>query len=211
MVILYIPSQRAMNQSHSAVEELLRRARRGDREALGELLEQHRAYLRILAERYIYGQLAARVDASDVIQQTCLSVYGNFDKFHGKEKAEFIAWLRRIHEQNIQNVVREHTLVQKRALGREQPRDDRQSESRQFPPADQTTASQRVLRDERAVQLARTLEKLPDDQREVVRLRHLEGWSLARIAGQLDRSEAATIGLLKRGMRNLRKYLLDDE
>jgi len=200
-----------MNQNNAAIEELIRRARQGDREALGELLEKHRSYLRVIAQRFIFGRLAARLDASDVIQQTCLSAYGNFDKFQGEQEAEFVAWLRRIHEQNIQNAVRDHTYAQKRAVSRQQSLDDGHGGTLDIPQVDQTTASQRVLRGERAVLLAQVLERLSEDQREVVRLRHLEGWSLAQITEHINRSETATIGLLKRGMQNLRKYLSPDE
>jgi RNA polymerase sigma-70 factor (ECF subfamily) len=48
---------------------------------------------------------------------------------------------------------------------------------------------------------------LPDDQREAVRLRHLEGWALADIAQHLGRTPAATAGLIKRGMQALRRQL----
>ena len=70
----------------------------------------------------------------------------------------------------------------------------------------QSSPSQRAMQDERAVELARVLEKLPENQREAVRLRHLEGWSLAQIADHMNRTEAATVGLIKRGMQNLRQY-----
>ncbi|GAG38626.1 unnamed protein product, partial [marine sediment metagenome] len=127
-----------MNQIDDAAEELIQRARRGDREALGELLEQHRAYLRAMAEKRISGKLATRIDASDVIQQTCLSVYGNFEKFQGDREVEFLAWLQKIHEQNIHNVIRDHAHAQKRAVSREQSFDAEHDAPANIPQADQT-------------------------------------------------------------------------
>ncbi len=197
-----------MNQNDTPIEELIRCARQGDREALGELLEKHRPFLRAISQRHISGKLAARLDASDVIQQTCLSVYGNFKKFAGNQEAEFMAWLQRIHEQNIQNAIRDHAYAQKRAVGREQSLD---AGPEFVPQAKQSTASQRAIRGEEAVRLAETMQRLSEDQREVVRLRHLEGRTLAQIAEQMNRSESAIIGLLKRGMQNLRKYMSQDE
>jgi DNA-directed RNA polymerase specialized sigma24 family protein len=38
-------------------------------------------------------------------------------------------------------------------------------------------------------------------------LRHLEGWALADIALHLGRTPAATAGLIKRGMKTLRREL----
>ena len=65
------------------------------------------------------------------------------------------------------------------------------------------------MQGELAVRLAVEIEKLPSDQREAVRLRHLEGWSLKNLAGHFHRSESAVAGLLKRGLRGLREQLAD--
>jgi len=54
------------------------------------------------------------------------------------------------------------------------------------------------------------LERLTDDQREGVRLRYLEGQSLAEIAERMQRSEEAVAGLIKRGLKTLRKHLHDE-
>ncbi len=70
-----------------------------------------------------------------------------------------------------------------------------------------TSPSQRLMRGERAVRLAAALACLPDEQAEAVRLRHLDGQSLEKIARHFGRSERAVAGLLYRGMMNLRKGL----
>jgi RNA polymerase sigma-70 factor (ECF subfamily) len=67
------------------------------------------------------------------------------------------------------------------------------------------------MRAEDAERLVRALAALPEDQREAVRLRHLEGWPLTAIAEKLDRSLAAAAGLIKRGMQTLRDALRRDE
>jgi RNA polymerase sigma-70 factor (ECF subfamily) len=74
-----------------------------------------------------------------------------------------------------------------------------------------SSPSQKAIRGEEAQQLAQALAVLPDDQRDAVRLRHLEGWALADIARHLGRSPAATAGLIKRGMQVLRRRLRRDE
>jgi RNA polymerase sigma-70 factor (ECF subfamily) len=63
------------------------------------------------------------------------------------------------------------------------------------------------MRTEAGIRLQQAIDELPDHQREAVRLRHLQGWSLAQIAALLDRSEVAVAGLLKRGLRRLRDGL----
>jgi RNA polymerase sigma-70 factor (ECF subfamily) len=67
------------------------------------------------------------------------------------------------------------------------------------------------MRGESAVQLALAIATLPEAQQEAIRLRHLEGMSLAQIAQQMERSEEAVAGLIKRGLRGLRDRLATSE
>jgi len=158
------------------------------------------------SRRRIEGKIRVRVDESDVVQQSCLSALRNFDRFEGSELAEFIAWLQRIHEQNVRDVVRDHAVYQKRAVSRETGN----VEAVQAAHAKLVSPSQQAMRGERSAEIDRALETLPEAQREAVRLRHLEGRSLAEIARRLDRTEAATAGLLKRGLAKLREKLKDE-
>jgi RNA polymerase sigma-70 factor (ECF subfamily) len=77
--------------------------------------------------------------------------------------------------------------------------------------ADQSSPSQQAQRNEEAVRLARALAKLPEAQREAVVLRHFEERSLADIAKHLDRTPAAVVGLLQRGLKTLRELLQESE
>lgn len=54
----------------SEADELLRRARTGDRFALGQLLEPYRSYLALLAQQQTAERLRSKLDDSDVIQET---------------------------------------------------------------------------------------------------------------------------------------------
>ena len=78
------------------------------------------------------------------------------------------------------------------------------------PVSPMSTPSAKARRHETEEELPAAIEGLPDDQREAVQLRHLEGWSLKQLAEHFGRSEVAVAGLLKRGMQKLRE-LLDDE
>jgi RNA polymerase sigma-70 factor, ECF subfamily len=189
----------------SRLDQLLVQARSGDPDALGELLERHRGFLKVLAQRMLGGRVQARLDASDVVQRTCLSVQEAMGDFRGETTLQFLAWLRQIHEGNVKKALREH-LAQKRDVTREGRAAGEEIESL-IADSTQSTPSQRVLRDERSVWLAAELERLPDDQREAVRLRYLEGFSLAEVGEALGRSEKAASALILRGIATLRKRL----
>ncbi len=195
-----------MEATPTIVADLVYRARSGDAEAAGVLLEKYRPYLRILAQRLLDQNLAARLDASDLVQQTCLSVLGRLPQFDGREEGQFIAWLRTIHEHNIQDAIRDHLKTGKRAAGREIALDTEQLAAQ----LRASSPSQRVLVGESAARLAAALQDLPDDQREAVRLRYLEGRSLAEIAERMNRTSVAAAGLVKRGLIQLRKTMQED-
>jgi RNA polymerase sigma-70 factor (ECF subfamily) len=199
-----------MNDDAANTSELLERARRGDGEALGRLLELHRAGLHHLAERQLGGRVAVRVAASDVIQQTFLEAHRRFGHFAGREEREWAAWLRAILEHKVAGAIRDHALLQKRTVRREQSMDqDKGSKPglKQGLNAGHSSPSQKAMRVEEKARLEGALGALPEDQREAVRLRHLEGWALEDIARRLNRTPAATAGLIKRGMQALRRRL----
>lgn len=187
-------------------EILFQRARDGDSEAVGELLEFCRPYLRLLAERMLDGRLAPRLDASDVVQQTYLSVLRRFESFDGEDHVQFLAWLRRIHENNLLNATRDNRDTEKRDIRREIPIEggrlglDRLAASVSSP-------SQRLLADERSVILAVALEGLPDRQREAVRQKYLEGRTVDEVASNIGATRYAVVGLLNRGLAALRAVL----
>jgi len=193
-----------------AADELLQQARRGDREALGRLLEAQRTALHRLAEGQLGERLEVRVDASDIIQQTFLEAHRSFQQFAGQDARELSAWLQAILDHKVSGAVRDHTLLLKRDVRREQSLDDSQGGKgplKQQLDAGLSSPSEKAIRGEEEQRVADALTTLPADQREAVRLRHLEGWTLDDIAQRLGRSRAATAGLIKRGMQALRRRL----
>ena len=185
-------------------QALIKEALQGNRDAIGQLLDRHRPYLKMLTQRAIEGELNARIDDSDLVQQTWLAAFRHFDSFEGKDEAQFVAWLRKIHERNITDTIRKHIGAEKRSISNEQPVGNSESG---LPHLSTLSPSQRVMQAEEAVKLAEAMETIPEDQREAVRLRHLEGKTLAELATHFERSETAVASLLKRGLANLRHRL----
>ena len=73
--------------------------------------------------------------------------------------------------------------------------------------AQDASPSQQAERNEQLLELAQRLAQLPELQREVLLLRHCQGWSLADIGQHLGRSRAAVASLLRRGLQQLREHL----
>ena len=194
-----------MTDADSAIRELLARARTGDQAALGDLLEKYRGQLWNLAEHLLDDRAAARIDASDLVQQTCLSVHKQIAEFDGKDPAQFAAWLRQIHERNVRNAVRDQLHAGKRDITREERLADRDVHA-----AGHATPSQHAVRNEESARLAKAIAQLPDDEREALRRRYLEGESLAEVGTAMGLTKDALVWLMKRAMKNVKRILGDE-
>jgi RNA polymerase sigma-70 factor (ECF subfamily) len=195
-----------MQESGQGLADLIALARSGDDAALGQLLDEYRDYLRLLAQRAMDGRLAGRIDASDVVQQTCLSAIRRFSEFDGVSGDDLAGWLYRIHERNLVDAARHHLEAKKRTVTKEAGADEAASAD----VIELTSPSQRIMRGERAARLSRALAELSTDQAEAIRLKHLDGWSLAEVASRMKKTERSVAGLLQRGLENLRQQLTDE-
>jgi len=176
-------------------------------------LEEQRDYLRLLARLHLDPRLRGKFDPSDAVQQTLLKAHENLGQFRGQGEAELVAWLRRILANTLADALREFGR-DKRDVAREQSLEAALQDSTRSleallcaPPS---SPSQQAMRHEDLLRLARALDDLPDDQRTVVELHHLQERSVADIARALDRTEAAVAGLLRRGLKRLRQLLHAD-
>jgi RNA polymerase sigma-70 factor (ECF subfamily) len=179
-------------------------------------LEQFRGYLRALARIQLAARpwLAAKLDASDVAQQTLLRAHAARDQFRGRTQAEMAGWLRQILVRTLANELR--ALGQaKRDIGAERSLEaDLDASSCRLDAwlaADQSSPSERACERERADRLAAAVAALPPDQREVVLLKHLETLSLAEVAARVGKSTAAVAGLLRRGLARLGELMRQED
>src|SRR5438477_6528604 len=103
--------------SHSACsdpEQLLVLAHAGSGQALGQLLELYQGYLTLLARLQISRRLQAKVDPSDLVQETFLKAHRHFAQFRGRTESELVSWLRQILAATLANLVRHYYAAQRR-------------------------------------------------------------------------------------------------
>ena len=192
-------------------EQLLREARAGDGATLGRLLEQYRRYLALIANVQIGQRLRGKVDASDGVQETFLEAHRNFGRFRGNSEGELVRWLRQILAANLADLLRRYLGTQGRdvrlereiegALDRSSVLLDRGLMA--MGPSPSQLASHR----EQAVLLADALSELPDDYREALVLRHLEGLTFPEVAQRMGRSLDSVEKLWMRGLARLRQVM----
>lgn len=188
-----------------ALLDLIQQARAGDDAALGQLLEAFRGPLRAQSQQDLRDGIDARVDASDIVQRTYMSAVAHFQDFHGESPGEFLGWLRQILRRNLVDEVRKHTETEKRDMAKEVAGDD--AFTAFLLEGSESTPSRAMMRQEEADGLSAAIERLPEAQAMVVRMKHLDGLRLREIAERMGRSEQAVAGLLRRAVRQLRHDL----
>jgi RNA polymerase sigma-70 factor (ECF subfamily) len=176
-------------------------------------LEQFRDYLRLLARTHLDPRLQAKLDPSDVVQQTLLEAHKDREQLRGQSREQMACWLRQILVRNLANTVRDYHRAC-RDVNREQAleaADGPADALADWLAAEQSSPSRQVERQEEVLRLSAALTALPEAQREVIVLRHFHGWPLADISRQVGKSAAAVAGLLHRGLRRLRTHLHEEE
>jgi RNA polymerase sigma-70 factor (ECF subfamily) len=197
--------------AHLEPEELLRRVRRGYRAALGPLLETYRNYLKLLARLQIDRRLQGKADASDLVQETFLEAHRDFPQFRGTTEAELVGWLRQVLLSNVANLVRRYYGTSRRdvrlerALAAELEQSSRVLDRGLV--ASASSPSLQAAHREQAVLLADALGHLPEDYREAIILRHLEGLTFPEVAQRMGRSVDSVKKLWVRGLARLRGSL----
>lgn len=202
----------------SGANAMIGRARLGSKSSLGSLLQQYRNYLAVLASMQIDKRLLPRVSPSDVVQETMLRAHKNFGQFRGTTEPELMAWLRQILVNNLAKFVEQHMLAARRDVRREvsierigAALEHSTIQLAQLVPAANKSPSMAVQQREEAVELADRLAQLPEDYREVLVLRNLQGLPFEDVAQRIDRSVGATRMLWLRAIEKLRSVYRKDE
>jgi RNA polymerase sigma-70 factor, ECF subfamily len=167
------------------------RAAQADRAAFGVL---YRRYLDGVYG-YAFYQLGDHHDAEDATERTFLAALAAIARFRD-EGAGFRAWLFRIAHNTVANVLRSRTRRRTEPL----PEDW----ERHAPDADPAGL---VARADDLRRVMAALRRLPDERRQVVLLRFVDGLSAREIGVVLDRSGGAVRVLLHRALRELREQL----
>ncbi len=164
-------------------EDLVRRAREGDREAFEELVRR--------TSRLMYAKLYLEVgdphQAEDLVQETFLRA---FRAVGGLEDAgKFRGWLTSIAKSVVIDFYRRSTRQRRTA--------------KELPPREGGKSDQADTRE----QIRRALLSLPDEYRLPLTLRYIDGADYAEITMQLGLTNGALRGLLHRGLKMLRRSL----
>ena len=103
-------------------EDLLRLVGEGDRTARNRLLLRHQARLRSLVALRMDRRLAARLDPSDVVQESLAEADRRLEDYLRRRPMPFYPWLRQLALERLVDEHRRHVRSLKRSVRREEAR-----------------------------------------------------------------------------------------
>jgi RNA polymerase sigma-70 factor (ECF subfamily) len=173
-------------------------------------LENYREYLALLGRLQLDDQLAGKVDVSGVVQTTMLEAHQEAATWELLEEEARMAWLRRVFANNLLDEVRRFRAKSRdvsRELSLDRAMDQSASRLNDWLVSQQSSPSQKAIRNEQAVRLATALGCLSTAQREAIELHHLKGLPLAEVGERMNRGKGAVAALIFRGTKQLRELL----
>jgi RNA polymerase sigma-70 factor (ECF subfamily) len=191
-------------------QELLNLARQGREGAVAELLARHRASIRRTIHLRLDRRVAARVDASDVLQETYLEAVRRLPSYLQQPQLPFALWLHWLAREQVMMCHRRHLGADKRAASREVaplPADS----SAQFVSGivgRGSSPSQHLAAVELVERLRLALQRLNEEERDLILWRHFEQLTNREVAQLLQITEAAASKRYLRALERLRELLL---
>ncbi|MGB6555464.1 MAG: sigma-70 family RNA polymerase sigma factor [Candidatus Binataceae bacterium] len=176
--------------------ELIERARKGDKEAFGVLVERYQRRVANVALSVVHNQ----DDAIELAQETFVRAYENLSKF--ESRSSFSTWLYRIAANlAIDFWRREGRHVVLRG-------EDAENEIRRLP-SNTGDSFKTASRKELSARLTAALEELTPEHRTVILLREVEGLSYDEISEALNCPRGTVMSRLHYARNRLRVLLKD--
>jgi len=193
-------------------DHLLDRVAQGEASAAAALLTQHRTRLRRMVNLRISPRLAARLDPSDIVQEAMAEAHKRLPDYAASRPIPFYPWLRRIAWEQLLQMHRRHIEAQRRTVLREDP----------WPLSDESEAllaerlvtasspSNQFVRHEVEQRVRAAIAQLPDTERELIVLKHLEELSFEEAAVVLEMTPVVVYSRYYRAVQRLHRLLNAD-
>ena len=196
-------------------DHLLRKAADGDGAAIAALFERHRGRLRRMIALRLDDRVAARVDASDVVQEALVDAARKLAVYARDQPLPFYAWLHRLAMERLAAVHRRHRRSKARSVEREEV------DAPAWPDrsiqlvvdglaARDATPGQALLREERRQHVHAALQASAPIDREILIMHYLEELSFPEIAAILGIGEGAAKMRHLRALRRIRSLMESD-
>ncbi len=178
-----------------------------DSELISSYLSGKEQALEVLISRHkqrIYSYIVVRIQdddlANDIFQDTFMKVINTLKKGKYNEEGKFLNWTMRI----AHNLVIDHFRRVKR-MPTMAPTDD--FDIFNILKDGTLNVESAMIKDQIETDLHKLIEQLPEEQKEVLMLRHFSGLSFKEISEQTDVSINTALGRMRYALINLRKLM----
>ncbi|MDE6779391.1 MAG: sigma-70 family RNA polymerase sigma factor [Alistipes sp.] len=186
-----------MNAEVLSDKKLLNSYLSGNRCAISQLIERHSRRVR----DYVTMMVKDADLADDIVQETFIKAVRVIDSGRYTDNGKFLSWILRI----AHNQVIDHFRAQKqnRMLTEAEAGYDVLGTLR----IAENSIEDEMVSAQIEADVRRLVEELPDEQREVVRMRYFAGLSFKEIAEQTDVSINTALGRMRYALINLRRMI----
>jgi RNA polymerase sigma-70 factor (ECF subfamily) len=171
---------------------------------LAVVFEEYRPRLRQMVRLRLDPRAAARIDPSDVLQETYLDAARRIGAYLRDPRVGVYVWLRGLAWQRLLKLHRTHLGTERRAAGLDLPLPD---DSAELLRALGDSPGQALAREENCRRVRRALAALAPADREVIMMRDFEGLSNAEVAEVLGVSPPGATMRYGRALFRLKELL----
>ena len=186
-----------MKYSSSSDQNLVQAYIKGDHSAIEVLINRHRNKV----YTYILLTIKNQQLAEDLFQETFIKVIQSLRGGKYKDNGKFLSWVIRI----AHNLIIDHFRKEKQMNAISN--DDSEVDLFNSKKLSDSNIEELIINNQIKSEIRILINELPDDQREVVLLRHYGGLSFKEIADQTDVSINTALGRMRYALINLRKLI----
>lgn len=178
-------------------QTLLEMYQQGNREAVSQLLERHTRRVR----DYVRMMVKDNDVADDLTQEVLIKVVKVLDEGRYTDKGRFLPWVLRIAHNRVLDYFRAQKQV--KTVNESSAGFDILG-SKNFA---EPSIEESIILDQRAEEVRALVDELPDEQREVVKMRYYDGLSFKEIAEQTGVSINTALGRMRYALINMRQMI----
>ncbi|MCD6201458.1 MAG: sigma-70 family RNA polymerase sigma factor [Bacteroidales bacterium] len=182
---------------HLTDQELVVRYRKGSQESIEVLINRHKNKV----YSYILMTVKNTALAEDLFQDTFIKVVQSLDVGRYRENGRFLSWVIRIAHNLIIDYYRKQNKMNTYS------NDDYENDLFNNQKLSDMTVEEKIVREQIYEDVRKLLEYLPEEQREVVVLRHYAGLSFKEIADHTNVSINTALGRMRYALINMRKMI----
>ena len=186
-----------MEAKRASDQELIEQFLSGDRSGIENLINRHRTKV----YTYIFLVVKNQQLAEDIFQDTFIKVIRSLIDGKYKDNGRFVSWVIRI----AHNLIIDHFRKEKQI--NTLSNDDYESDIFNSRKLSDQNIEELMIREQITNDVRLLIDELPDEQKQVILLRHYGGMSFKEIADQTDVSINTALGRMRYALINLRKLI----